>query len=101
MKNKTYKSAMTRHINYPGFCKTDYGPAVMALAYVLPPALQAGINVMTARPVFDGAAMPLVMMLGMWGFAAGAIAHIPANSYASRRGYGLTRGAALPAGPDG
>ena len=95
MKNKTYKSAMTRHINYPGFCKTDYGLAVMALAYALPPALQAGINIMAERPAFDETAMPIAMMLGMWGFAAGAAAHIPANSYASKRGYGLTRGAAL------
>jgi hypothetical protein len=82
------------YVSYPGFCTTyGMGKSILA-AYVTPPVLQAAINLATAQPLINDNTGNSILY-GIWGFAAGAFAHIAANKYASSRGMGITRGGRL------
>ncbi|MBU0859364.1 MAG: hypothetical protein KJ667_05460, partial [Alphaproteobacteria bacterium] len=88
-----YNPAMARYINYPGWCKSNFGLVVLPISYTLPSLLNTAINAALSRPLMTH--LDMTMLLGMFGFLAGAAIHLPVNNYASKHGYGLTRGGKL------
>lgn len=83
---------MGQYINYPGFCKSRFGKAVLPAAYVAPCLMQAGIDMINGQPfTLDN----MGFVAGTLGGLAGVFIHLPANRYASRHEYGMTRGSKL------
>lgn len=76
---------MARKRYYKGFCNS-YGQApVQAAAIVLPMVTFVAISIIAGKPGAIGNSLTFGMIGGMWGFAGGAIAHLPAMARANRK----------------